>query len=79
MRNGTTSLSRPTVQPLAGQLTFPSEQAFAPSPRQQYGLPSPIPHDKQGVTAQQPFAKINKRLAPGPVAKIVIALQQARF
>jgi hypothetical protein len=69
----------PTIAPVGGQLTLPTQQNFAPSPRQQSGRASPIPHTNQGITKQQAFHKINRTLAPGPVAKIVIALQQARF
>jgi hypothetical protein len=57
----------------------PYGQNFTPSAPASQGIAQPIPNNQQGITAQPIFHKINKTLAPGPVAKIVIALQQARF
>jgi hypothetical protein len=71
--------TRPTAPKLAGQYTRPGDQAFSPSPPQQYGHAQPIPNSNQGITAQPTFFKINKSLTPGPVAKLVIAVQQARL
>lgn len=75
MRNNGT----PTKAPIAGAYTLPTQQTFAPSPNQQSGKADPIPPTKQGITAQPTFHKINRALMPGPVAKIVIGIQQARF
>lgn len=76
----TSHLSRPTSPPIAGQYTRPEEQAFFPSPPQQYGEARPIPLTNVGITAQQVFHKINHALSGGrPLAKIVIGTQQARF
>lgn len=69
----------PTVSLIGGQYSNPHSQAFAPSPPQQYGKAMPIPNNRVGIVAQQTFAKINRALTPGPIAKIVIKLQQARF
>jgi hypothetical protein len=77
--NGSSSLHRPTKPLIGGQYSAPTSQAFAPSPPQQYGQAQPIPKTNQGITAQRSFTKINKQLAPGPIAKIVISLQQSRF
>lgn len=78
-RNGTASLSRPNKPLIAGQYSRPESQDFAPSPIQQYGRPAAIPSTNSGITAQRSFTKINHALAPGPIAKIVIKLQQSRF
>lgn len=75
----TSNLSRPTSGLLAGQYSSPHAQAFAPSPPQQYGQAQTIPKTQNGDTSQKSFFKINKSLTPGPIAKIVIAIQQARF
>lgn len=75
MRNNGT----PTRAPIAGAYTLPTQQNFVPSPNQQYGKADPIPPTKKGITAQSTFHKINHSLMPGPVAKIIIRVQQARF
>ena len=77
--NGTSSLHRPTKPLIGGQYSAPTSQAFAPSPPAQYGKSQPIPNNQQGDTSQRTFTKINKTLTPGPIAKIVINLQQNRF
>ena len=77
--NGTSSLHRPTKPLIAGQYSSPHSQGFAPSPPAQYGKSQPIPKTNQGDTSQRVFTKINKTLTPGPVAKIVIGIQQSRF
>jgi hypothetical protein len=69
---------RPTTSRVGGMLTKPTEQIFAPSPPQQYAHAVPIPVNTMGNTAQRTFAKINT-LMRKPLAKIVIATQQARL
>lgn len=76
--NGSASNHRPTAL-VAGQYGLPTAQQFAPSPPQQHGIAMPIPQTNVGVTAQRSFTKINKALTPGPIAKIVIKIQQSRF
>jgi hypothetical protein len=75
MRNNST----PSVAPVAGQYTSPHAQVFTPSRPDAGGRGAPIPATNVGITAQQTFAKINRALTPGPIAKIVIRIQQARF
>lgn len=77
--NGTSALSRPNTARIGGQYSSPHAQDFAPSPPQQYGHAVPIPNSTRGDTTQRSFTKINHALAPGPIAKIVIKLQQSRF
>lgn len=79
--NGTASLHRPNpdVALIGGQYGAPTAQAFAPSPNQQYGKQDPIPPTNNGITAQRTWTKINHALTPGPLAKIVVRLQQSRF
>lgn len=79
MRNGTTSLSAPARPLIAGQLSAPTSQNFAPSRPEQHGQGVAIPSNHVGITAQRVFSKINHILTPGPLAKIVIKIQQARF
>lgn len=67
----------PSVRPIAGQYSHPTSQNFGPQPQQ--GLGVRIPKTNNGITAQRLFTKINHALTPGPVAKIVIKLQQSRF
>lgn len=69
----------PTVNLIAGQYSHPTSQNFGPSPPQQYGIAQPIPKTNVGITAQRVFHKINRALTPGPIAKIVIKIQQSRF
>jgi hypothetical protein len=76
--NGHPNNSRPTAPAIAGQYTTPFQQTFAPSPPQQSGKAVPIPQTNMGITVQRGFAKITA-LAKKPLAKIVIAAQQARF
>lgn len=76
---GTASMHRPVGPLLGGQYSLPSAQSFAPSPPQQYGEARSIPHTNSGDVSQRSFTKINRALAPGPIAKIVIKLQQSRF
>lgn len=74
-----TTRAAPTGPLLGNQYSSPHAQAFGPSPPQQHGIAQPIPDSHVGIIAQGTFAKINRALMPGPVAKIVIRLQQARF
>lgn len=79
--NGSASNHRPAAHTplIGGQYGSPTAQAFAPSPPQQYGVSQPIPSNKVGITAQRSFTKINRQLTPGPIAKIVLKIQQSRF
>lgn len=80
-KNGTQSLHAPNPNTplIGGQYGAPTAQAFAPSPPQQYGMAQAIPQSNVGITAQRSFTKINRALTPGPIARIVIKLQQSRF
>jgi hypothetical protein len=77
--NGTASLHRPTAPRVAGQYTRIQDQVFAPASPAQHGVAQPIPSNTQGNTGLAQFSKINKALTPGPIARIVIKTQQARF
>lgn len=67
----------PNVNLIAGQYSHPTSQNFGAPPQNGFGVR--IPPTNIGITAQRVFTKINHSLTPGPVAKIVIKLQQARF
>jgi hypothetical protein len=69
----------PAVEPTAGYVGI-DEQLFGDVRPQARGLPVAIPVNTMGNIRQQTFSKVNSRLTLGkPLAKIIIATQQARF